>query len=214
MLQPLEHNIEQEEEENEEEEEEEQEEEYEGGDEEQDEGEDEEQDKEEEEEEEEDDVLDILEELDARDKRIEILKEILLYAKESLKYEEPISDELKGSLKEYEDFAFMNFEEEYGEGIMDDKKGIAEAVEAQLIDEIKERHTVSEGAYENYETLDTLPSKDYDSEKSDASTIKPSKSISSENSAKDSNSNDSTSNCPAKSSLIDDFADVSQVMQD
>jgi hypothetical protein len=210
MLQPLEHNIKQEEEEDEKKEEEE----YEGGDEEQYEGEDEKQDKEEEEEEEEDDVMDILEELDARDKRIEILKEILLYAKESLKYKEPISDQLKGSLKEYEDFAFMNFEEEYGEGIMDDKKGIVEAVEAQLIDEIKERHTISEGTYENYETLDTLSSKDYDSEKSDASTIKPSKSISSENSAKDSNSNDSNSNCPAKSSLVDDFADVSQVMQD
>jgi hypothetical protein len=205
MLQPLEHNREQGEEEKEEEEEneEENEEEDEGGDEEEDEGED------------EDDVLDILEELDARDKRIEILKEILLYAKESLKYEEPISDELKGSLKEYEDFAFMSFEEEYGEGIMDDKKGIAEAVKAQLIDEIKERHTVSEGAYENYETLDSLPSKDYDSEESDASTIKPSKSLSSENSANNSNSNDSNiSNSPAKSSLIDDFADVSQVMQD
>jgi hypothetical protein len=206
MLQPLEHNIEQKEEEDEEEEE------YEGGDEEEGEGEDEEQDKEEDEE---DDVMEILEELDARDKRIEILKEILLYAKESLKYEEPISDELKGSLKEYEDFAFMNFEEEYGKGIMDDKKGIAEAVEAQLIDEIKERYTVSEGAYENSETLDTLPSKDYDSEKSDVSTIKPYKYISSENSAKDSHSNDSNnSNSPTKSSLIDDFADVSQVMQD
>lgn len=171
----------------------------------------------EQEQEEEDDVLDILEEIDARDKRIEMLKEILPYAKESLKSQEPISDELKGYLKKYEDSAFMSFQEEYGEGIKDDKKKIAEAVEAQLIDEIKERHIVSEAASENSDNLDLLPSKDYDSEESDASTIKPSKSLSSENTAlsKDSNSNDSSNDIPpAKSSLLDDFADVSQVMQD
>ena len=73
-------------------------------------------------------------------------------------------DLLKESLKQYESFAFMSFEQEYGKGIMHDKKRIAEVVQKLLVYEIKQRHIISKGAYEDSDISSLFPSKQYDSE--------------------------------------------------
>lgn len=165
------------------------------------------------------DVSDKLTEIFSRSNKIEILKEILPYTKDTLKSNELISDQLKQSLIQYESLANMDFEVQYGKGIKDNKEEIAQVVQNLLADQLEQMNRVTNGQYDNTEISSLIPPKNYESEESDASTIKPYKSVSSENSiiSKDSNSNDSNkSSSPAseKPSLIDDFADVSQVMQD
>lgn len=112
-----------------------------------------------------------MQEIFTRSKRIDILKEILPQAKETLNYVEPVPDKLKIYLREYETLAFMCFKREYGKGIVQDKQGIAEAAQDILADETEQMNTITKGRYKKYETSYLLPSKDYDYEEPDASTI-------------------------------------------
>lgn len=67
-------------------------------------------------------LKDKLQEFYTRGQRIQNLRDILPYAKESLNSKEPISDQLKESIEKYDRYASKSFQEQFGQSIMEDKK--------------------------------------------------------------------------------------------